>query len=189
MKKAFTLVELLVGVSIIVVAFTLATNYFIRGVRVQKRVLDLREVLDSLSYVLEYTASQLRMAKRDDVAIEFPGLGSQTKNCLTKNEGNFETPETPGNSIRFRNYKNQCQRIYLDGGRIKVSFDDGSPLDLTPSYLEVQSLQFIVSGDNVFPKKDTLQPRVTILIQARKRNRPDTQITVQTTISQRDFDY
>jgi len=185
MKKAFTLVELLVGVSIIVVAFTLATNYFIRGVRVQKRVLDLREVLDSLSYVLEYTASQLRMAKRDDVAIEFPGLGSQTKNCLTKNEGNFEAS---GNSIRFRNYKNQCQKIYLDGKRIKVSFDDDSTLDLTPSYLEVQSLQFIVSGDNVSPK-DTLQPRVTILIQAQKTNRPDTQITVQTTISQRDFDY
>jgi len=185
MKKAFTLVELLVGVSIIVVAFTLATNYFIRGVRVQKRVLDLREVLDSLSYVLEYTASQLRMAKRDDVAIEFPGLGSQTKNCLTKNEGNFEAS---GNSILFRNYKNQCQKIYLDGERIKVSFDAGSPLDLTPSYLEVQSLQFIVSGDNVSPK-DTLQPRVTILIKAQKKNRPDTQITVQTTISQRDFDY
>jgi prepilin-type N-terminal cleavage/methylation domain-containing protein len=187
MKKGFTLVELLVGASIIVVVFSTTSYYFLRGTTMQRRILDQRQVLDSLSYVLEYTTSQLRLAKRDDVAIEFPGIGSQTKNCLpTKNEGNFEVS---GNSILFRNYKNQCQRIYLDGGRIKVSFDGGSSLDLTPSYVEVQSLQFVVRGDEVSPVRDNLQPRVTVSIKAQKKGRPETQITVQTTVSQRDLDY
>jgi hypothetical protein len=104
----------------------------------------------------------------------------------TKNEGNFEVS---GSSILFRNYKNQCQRIYLEGGRIKVSFDGGSSLDLTPSYVEVQSLQFVVRGDEVSPVRDNLQPRVTVSIKAQKKDRPETQITVQTTVSQRDLDY
>jgi len=189
MKKGFTLIELLVSTSIIVIIFVLTVDYFLRGATTQRRTLALREVLDSLSYVLEYSASQLRMAKRDDVAIEFPELGPQTKNCLiTKNEGNFEV-SIDGRSILFRNYKNQCQRIFLQDGKIKVSFDGGSPLNLTPSSLEVQELRFVVLGDTVSPVKDNLQPKVTVLIKAQSKNNPETQITVQTTISQRDFDY
>lgn len=181
MKKAFTLIELLVGMGIFSLVMASTTGFFITALRAQRKALILREIIDNASYVLEYTGAALRMAKKDDIEIR----GDSTS-CLEGTEINYET--TGENKIRFRNYKlNVCQEFFLESGRIKEKRDGVENFEyyLTPNDLEVTKLKFNVSGDDL---GDNLQPRVTILLEIQKKGQPETKISVQTTISQRDLD-
>lgn len=179
MKGAYTLIELLVAISIFSLVVAGFTDFFISALRVQRKTLAFREIVDSASYVLDYMARSLRMAKKDDIEIR----GVQ-KNCLAGNKINYEVLSGQS-AIKFRNYNNQCQRFFLDGGRIKEE-REGESYFLTSSNLDVINLKFFLSGDS---PGDNLQPRVTILIEIQKRGQPETKTLVQTTISQRDLDF
>ncbi len=183
-EKGYTLIELLVGISIFSLVAAGFTGFFVSALRAQRKVLALREVIDSASYVLEYMAQALRMAKRDDIEIR-----GRTKNCLVGNEINYEIVGV--SEIKFRYYnsvadEDQCVNFFLESATARLKERrEGVENYLTPNNLAISNLKFFVSGDTV---GDTFQPRVTILLEIQKRNQPETKISVQTTISQRDLD-
>ncbi len=179
MKRAVTLIELLVTVAIFSLTMASFVGFFIYGVKVQRRVLAQREMIDSASFALDYISRSLRMAKKDDIEIR-----GSTKNCLLKFRGNYEVAQNQS-EIKFRNHNNQCQRFFLEGGRIKEA-KDNEQYFLTPTTLEITKLKFSILGDDA---QDTLQPRVTIFLELQRRGQPETKISVQTTVSQRDLDF
>jgi prepilin-type N-terminal cleavage/methylation domain-containing protein len=172
--RSFTLIELLVVIGIFSIAIGAISGIFISGISSQRRVLADQEILNQISYAIEYMGRAIRMAKKDDISIS-----GQTKNCLLGDKVNFEIPTQ--SEIKFRNYQNQCQRFYLSSNQI-FEDKDGTVLAITSPKIKVNSLKFRVSGES---QNDTLQPRVTIFMEIESRGR---KLQFQTTISQRDID-
>jgi prepilin-type N-terminal cleavage/methylation domain-containing protein len=176
--RGFTLMELLVVIAIFSIAIGAISGIFVSGLSSQRRVLAEQEILNQISYAIEYMGRAIRMAKKDDIS-----FSGQIKNCLSGDKINYETPTE--SELRFRNYQNQCQRFFLSGNQIyeQKDYDIGAPqFPLTSPALKVNSLKFRISGQN---QTDNLQPRVTIFIEVERRGR---KFQLQTTISQRDLD-
>lgn len=176
--KGFTLIELLVVITIFSIAIGAISGIFILGLSSQRKVLADQEILNQMSYAIEYMGRAIRMAKKDDVS-----FAEQIKNCLSGNKVNYENPSE--SELRFRNYQNQCQRFFLSGNQIyeQKDYDTGGPqFPLTSPALRINSLKFRVSGES---QADNFQPRVTISVEVESRGR---KLQFQTTISQRDLD-
>jgi prepilin-type N-terminal cleavage/methylation domain-containing protein len=172
--RGFTLMELLVVIAIFSIAIGAISGIFVSGLSSQRRVLAEQEILNQISYVIEYMGRAIRMAKKDDIS-----FSGQTKNCLSGSKVNYETPTET--EIKFRNYLNQCQRFYLSANQI-FEDKDGTILALTSPTIKVNTLKFRVFGES---QDDTYQPRVTIFMEVERGGR---KLQFQTTISQRDVD-
>ncbi len=183
--SGFTLIEMMVAVTIFVILITAFTGFFIRVIQMQKRVSDSQEMIGNISYNLEYMSRAIRMARKD-----MEGL------CLTTagKNNNYETNEERSR-IRFLNYENRCQEFFLENGRLKEnrSTDNSSdnfqpPLPLTQVGLDVISFQL---GPSVsWGQDDLLQPSITFLLEAVSKGQihdPQLRIKVQTTVSQRNL--
>jgi len=175
-NNAYTLIEVLVAVTIFSFIIAGPTGLFITSLRGQRKALAIMEIVDNSSYALEYISRALRMAKKDDLG----GI-----NCLLGDKVNYELTHS-GQGIKFRNYNDECQEFYLEGGQLKEN-RAGNILPLTLADLEIPagSLKFQLTGQT---QGDDLQPRLTISFEIRKQNQPETKIRLQTTISQRNLD-
>ena len=184
--KGYTLIEIMVAVGIFFAIIAAPSGFFVGSLKGQQRALASQELLDNVSYALEYISRSLRMAKKDDIEIK----GITCNCCPSGDRVNYEVTDQ-SQRIIFRNYDNKCQEFYLDdGGRLKES-KDGVINYLTSDDLEVVSLQFTVVGESQFDDP-SLQPKVTLFLEV-KGNRgsdPSLQpvIKIQTTISQRNLD-
>jgi len=189
----YTLIEVLVSVSIFVVSIAIPTTFFISSLRGQNKALGLRDVADHASYVLEHMSRSLRMAQKET------GI---PKTCLSSYGLNYEETSTRdlgpqsdtynGPGIRFINYHGDCQEIFLDDNEkvIKQSTKQGvswpEPLPLTASNLQVNEMKFEVLGGDQY---NDIQPRVTILLGLAKQGAIIvSELRIQTTISQRNLD-
>jgi len=169
MKNAFTSVELPVVTGIFSLIVGAISGLFISGVSSQKRILAEQELLSQTSYVIEYMSRALRMAKKDDGT------------CI----GDKLNYKIEGAGIKFRNYKDECQKFYLEGGQLKES-RAGTILPLTSTALRINSFRLNSSGETQY---DDLQPKVTIFLEILGRGqRYQPKLQIQTTISQRNLD-
>ena len=171
LNRGFTLVELMVSITIFSLIVGATAGIFISSSRTQRQALISREALDNLSYTLEYMSRSLRMANKD---LDGGCLGVGYNYLSTHN----------GHGIKFLNYNNECQEFFLDTSdkRLKESKNGAAPLPLTSEGLTIKSCNFSLSGER---QDDNLQPRVTIAlgieIEGFKTN-------IQTTVSQRNLD-
>jgi len=183
MKKGFTLVEVLAGIFIFVLVVGTATSLLVSAFSAQRRALALREIIDSASYVIDYMARAISMAKK--MGIEIRGDSTVCPGGLT---GKNYIVGIPNQSITFRTYKlNECQTFELETSTRRIREIRGAQENyLTPGSLEVTNLRFFVQGDD---PGDNLQPKVTIFLEIQKRGQPETKISLQTTITQKDLDF
>jgi len=166
MKKGFTLVELLVSMTIFLIVMVSVIELFISGIKTQKKTLALQTLSDNTSYAVEYMSRKIRMAKKD-----------LTSGC------NFESV---ADGIRFLNYEKEDQWFILDNGQIKEKQGSDSGFTaLTSDNFQVNKLSFGLSGEC---QADNLQPRVTIVMEIRTKEVEPQILNIQTTISQRDLD-
>lgn len=179
-KKGYTLIEVLVAVTIFSFIIAGPTGLFITSLRGQRKALATMEIVDNSSYALEYISRALRMAKKD-----LDGF------CISTGS-NYQNPGGDISKIRFLNYQGLCQEFSSSTGQLgerkssdKTAGNLGQFLALTPTDLEITFLKFQLTGQT---QDDDLQPRVTILFEIRKRTQPETKIRLQTTISQRNLD-
>ena len=173
-SKGLTLIETLVAVTIFAIIVGAISGLFISAIRTQRRVLATQELLDQTSYVLEYMGRTLRMAKKDK---DGDCTGTAEKNYISLGVDNIWFMDYNGDCVGFDNTDYQIKKYTASG-----------IFDLTSSKIKVNTLKFIISGDNL--PDDKFQPRVTIFLEAEGReaagSRPKVQI--QTSISQRNLD-
>ncbi len=188
MNKSYTLIEVLVAVSIFTIIIAAPTGFLVGSLKGQQKALASQKLLDNASYTLEYISRSLRMAKKELSCSEI--TNPATCSCL-KTQGygyNYENPNGDVSAIRFINYKEECQEFFLEGDRLKES-KDGVENYLTSDDLEITSLKFKLSGES---QTDADQPRVTLFLEIKggKGQMPETRplIKIQTTISQRNLD-
>jgi prepilin-type N-terminal cleavage/methylation domain-containing protein len=178
-NKGYTLIEVLVAIGIFIILLAAPTGFFVSALKSQKKALASQELIDNVSYTLEYISRALRMAKKDvdGVCIE-SGLNYQTTRG--------------GKGIKFVNYQDVCQEFFwdTDEDRLKEIKNGSSPLSLTPGNLEVISFQ--IGPSDSWDQDDYEQPKVTILLEIKGKRSIKTEfqpsIKIQTTISQRNLD-
>ena len=171
-NKGYTLIEMLVAITMFTVTVGAISGIFISAIRTQRRILATQELLDQTSYVLEYMGRALRMAKKDS-----------NGTCITAGN-NYENPSGIS-SIRFIDYNGVCTEYFLDTGQLKKTAG-GTTSELTSTKLYVNSLKFNLSGEL---GSDILQPRVTIFLEILGRGTTERpKIQIQTSISQRPLD-
>jgi prepilin-type N-terminal cleavage/methylation domain-containing protein len=182
-NKGYTLIEILVGISVFLILIAISVNFFVSSLEMQQKALLSQRMLDNISYTIEYMSRALRMAQKDKVG-----------SCVGVNN-NYATTTTGIGGIKFLNYRGECWEFYRSATstankvRNLVFANGAATSTLTSEFLDVVSFKIVPSGWN---SGDTLQPRVTLFLDVKmmKGNKPELQptIKIQTTISQRNLD-
>lgn len=172
-NKAFTLVEILVSVSIFSIAITIVTQTFVYAVRLQKQFLATTESINEISYLMEYMTRSIRMAKKDI-----------TGSCLSVAKLNYEITRS-GSGIKFKASNDVCREFYLENQTLNEIRNVDPPLNLTSPKIKV--LSFNIGPSDSWDQDDYEQPKVTIYIEL-KSITDNSKIRIQTTVSQRNPD-
>lgn len=172
MNKAFSIIELLVVVLIFSIVIGAAVGVFVSALKIQKYNLSHQQLLNQVSYAMEYMDRSIRMAMDDELGLCIPSWADY----LVSNGGQ---------KIEFMNYEGNCQEFYLSGTQLTFfnSNIHPNPLPLTSDDFTVTSLQFSLIDTN------NTQPRVTITMEIEGNllgSRP--KMRIQTTVSQRNLD-
>jgi prepilin-type N-terminal cleavage/methylation domain-containing protein len=174
MKKGFTLLEILIAITVFSIIVTSFLSLFGSAFTYQRESLSKAYLLNNGSYITGYISRNLRMAKKE--------LGTPAT-CLSTRGLNYELT-SGGQGIKFIDYQESCNEIYLENNVIKVD-RDGTVENLTPSNITVENLEFSVSGAS---QDDLIQPKVTFTIELNGQSEPVQTLNFQTTISQRQLD-
>jgi len=194
-QKGFTLVEIIVVMSVFLFVIGAIFLVFISSVS-QQRITMLKQVsINETSYVFEYMSKALRMAKR----------ATLTDGCIPDGYIYQLTEDDDGVylGIKFLNYLYEtplCDEFYLDKDTKILMEKKGTDaaVPLTSNKLKINSIRFGINGANgcydtakpscpngaFFSDIDKIQPRVTILLNFQIE---DEQRTIQTTVSQRNL--
>jgi len=173
-NKGFTLVELLVSISIFSLIVSAMSGAFVSTIRAQRKSVAFQQLLQQTSYLEEYMSRSIRMGKKD---INGTCIGEKSNYEITRS----------GNGIEFMNYNGNCEEFYLSGLELRQN-KNNVDLALTSSNLIVENINIELSGNS---QTDNFQPRVTIFLKIKGAgSKPEEQpeIKIQTTISQRNPD-
>ena len=163
--EGVTLIELMVSIAVFSLVVVSVSGIFATSVKLQRRSVAYQQLLDQTSYLSEYMSRAVRMAKKD-----LNGL------CTGTAKLNYEFS---GQCLKFRNYKDQCQKFCLDGARIKDQNGDY----LTSGDLNILSFSVNLSGQT---QNDNVQPKVAISFDI--QGKENLRLKIQTAVSQRNLD-
>lgn len=183
-NKGFSLIEMLVVVFIFSLIIGSVMGVFVSAIKIQKYNLSHQQLLNQVSYAMEYVERSIRMAvKADGTECSF---SNQNYRLLDSNR-----------RIQFKRYMGMqgsnpvyvCQEYYLDSDLLTSYNDDiySTSLPLISDEYEVTFLRFNAIGEAGPP--DNTQPRITIVMEVQgKILGPDPKMRIQTTVSQRNLD-
>jgi prepilin-type N-terminal cleavage/methylation domain-containing protein len=166
-KNGFTMIELLVAMSLFVIVISLVSGVFVRALRSQRQIVGLIAANSNAALALEQMMREMRTLK------------------LTDSNGNPSPPEVSdsGEEISFINAKDEPVTYKLDTDEKGIGFLSRNNERLTAENVSVRKLNFILSATSPFP------PRITIAVQLSPTNigLENSFINLQTTVSARTF--
>ena len=171
-KRGFSLIEVLVSVSLFVIIIMSATEIFKMVIEGQRNAIASQNVQESLKYFFEVIGKEMRMARRND--------GS----CINVPVGQiFHVSNNGlGDVLYFKNYYSQCVAYQLatdnNTQRFRISRNLNSGF-ISPQRINIEALRFSL---------DTLgQPTVTVSMKAWAvgENRFKSEMEIQTSITSR----
>lgn len=163
-RDGFTVVELIVGMSVFAILITVAVGAFIQAIRTQRLLTNLMEVNNNAGLVLEQLAREVRTG--------YLFCGDGTVAC-----DNVSSP-----SLNFKNFEGTSVSYGLANGAITRTVG-GARVALTASDVNIRNLNFIIDQKNA----NLCNPwRVTILMEVASRNPAVNQfVPLQSTVSSR----
>lgn len=179
-RNGFTLIEILVSVSIFAVIILSVTSIFKLAIDGQRSAIATQNVQESLKYFLEVTAKEMRMAQKDN------GVCSD----IPDDEIFVVIAQTATNDVlHFKNYDGECVYYFLatDGKtqRFKIKREKGLVTKedfISPSKIRINDLHFVLSG-----LAADEQHKVTLNLNANSLDsgKFDSNMTLQTSITSR----
>lgn len=181
--KAFTLIEVMVAVSIFAMVMLVSTGAVFSIVEANKKAHSIKSVMTNLNFALESMSRDIRVGSGYDCV---PSTLSVTDDC----------PFTPGDSFMYRankdvngdgNFDSNDKIIFSKSGTGIVKQVLGSTaIPITASEINVTNLKFYVSGA---ASPGGAQPKLTMIIQGYSgAGKTRSEFNIQTTVSQRASD-
>jgi len=181
---AFTLIEVLISVTLFSVIVLAVTSLFKLSIDAQRNSIATQNVQESLKYFLEVTAKEIRMAQRNSgPCFMFPA--DKVFHKMTFNVGG-----SPYDQLFFKNYYGECvvYSIDLDSAgnkRFKISrIKNGVTVSgfISPAKINISKLNFSLSQNT-----STGQPMVTINLRANYMGNQaeESEIVLQTSLTSR----
>lgn len=186
---AFTLIELMVAVSIFAIVMMVGVGALLSMVSVNKRTQAINAVMNNLNAAVEEMARSIRVGTtyhcETSAAYLPPSEYSYPQDCAQGGGKLLGFEPTGGDPL-----EESDQEVYrLNGTHIERSKDAGqSWVALTAPEVEITDFQFYVNGTDAYPA-DSVQPRVMISIRGSAQiEGGSTDFLVQTTVTQRLLD-
>ena len=189
--KGFTLIEVMVSVSIFAMVMLIATGSVFSIVEANKKTHTLKSVMTNLNFALESMAREIRVGFRY-------ACGSSVALSATANCSNGDTTfrfkanhdvDADGNYDAADNNDQVEYSISADNRIMKRVYGNNSSfLAITASEIHITALKFYVTGAGTseFPGK---QPKVVITIQGYAgSDTTQSAFNIETTLSQRAID-
>lgn len=209
-QSGFTLIEVLVSLSIFTMVVTAAVSVLLTMVDANNKAQNLQSAMTNLSFVLDSMTREIRTGSdyycQNNSASNIPGLsatlptsGNSTNNCSTGN-GNLSfsfnegggsiTGSCSGSSriaYRYNPDDLSIERRVCDGDGV---LGHNKPADwqrITALEVDITSFQFVVTGTD---RTDDISPTVTIYAVGQAGNviGLETEFAVQTTVTQQALD-
>jgi prepilin-type N-terminal cleavage/methylation domain-containing protein len=177
-SAGFTLIELIVSISLFTIIIMSTTQIFSLAISSQRSAIASQNVQESLKYFLEVINKEMRMAQKD------------TENICGIPEGEIfviSSDSNNNNILRFKNYYDECvsYSLVVDPSvdttqRFKITRSALSGF-ISPAKITIDHLYFIL--------KDTedIQPMITLNLEAHAlgETKFKSKMTLQTSISSR----
>ncbi|MCX6795112.1 MAG: prepilin-type N-terminal cleavage/methylation domain-containing protein [Candidatus Falkowbacteria bacterium] len=166
-QEAFSLIEVIVSVSLFVIIMLSTTETFRLVVVGQRKAIAAQNVQESLKYFLETTAKEIRMAKKNEgfcgTVAPFNYLGNDDIYAIAL------APNGNGQALVFRNFYDECVAYYLGNasstGRFIVTRNTHS-MPISPARVNVSLLSFLVANYNFSGAGEVMRPLVTMRVRA-----------------------
>jgi len=173
MKKGFTLIELMVAISIFIIVMTISMSSIIGVFDANRKSRSLKTVLTNLNLAVESMSKEMRFGKNYHCGSS--GTLSLPQNC-------------PGGDIfmSFLSSENVQITYRLAGQIIEKKVDNGEYIAVTAPEIIIDDLTFYTLGTGA---TDSLQPKVIIKIKGHAgANKGQSDFILQTLVSQRVLD-
>lgn len=177
----FTLIELMTSVSVFAIVMIISMGTIITVLDANRKSQSLRSVMDNLNSTMESMTRAIRFG--DNYHCGVSGMLNQPLDCSS------------GSSVlTIRDSSGEQITYMLSGGRLMQVLSGNVTYYLTSPDIVIQNVSFRVFGS--YPNSggttnDSLQPQVIMVIGGYVGGKINTRsyFTLQTTISQRKFDY
>jgi prepilin-type N-terminal cleavage/methylation domain-containing protein len=172
MKKGFTLIELMVAVSIFIIVMTISMGSIIGVFDANRKSRSLKTVLNNLNLAVESMSKEMRFGKN--------------YHCISS--GDITSPQNCASGDKFMSFlsSDNLQIVYkLNGTTIEKSIDGGGTyIAVTAPEIVIDDLTFYTFGADI---TDTLQPKVIMKIKshAGTTDKGRSDFTLETLVSQR----
>jgi len=175
-KKGFTLVEMLIAVSLFIVVVTISIGALLSVFDANKKAQTSKTVVDNLNLSIENMARTVRFGSN-----YYCGINSNINSVRDCNGGTSL-------SVTFKGARVIYKWNGTENDPIRKSEDGGSNYtDITAPETKIQCLKFYVFGTDT---SDTSQPYVIAVIKGYVGDKPSTQtaFSIETLMSQRTLD-
>ena len=202
-EKGFSLIEMIVSLGLFSVVITIAVGALLVMVNADRQLQAEQSVMSNLAFALDSMTRELRTGSNYycytanssggifDGSDSQEGLSNSTNDCtIGRQSSAFQGVSfyEGGNSIS----KTANRILYFYNPDTKSLFrrvGDNSAESLISSNLEIIDAQFFVSGSDILSvRDDTVQPSITIYLEAREKDVVDKTYQIQTTVNQRILD-
>ncbi len=180
--KGFTLLEMLIAVSVFSTVATMSVGTLLAVSDAQQKILTLRITQDNLGYVFDTMGKEIRTGTSYHCGTGVDDFSIAPRDCV--DGGLSFTFLSGGNAVTYQIRAGRMERIFMGGTPSQVISV------LTPSGITIKNLKFYVWGSLPASGGDYYQPRVLIIMQgtAGVKERTKSSINIQTMISQRALD-
>jgi prepilin-type N-terminal cleavage/methylation domain-containing protein len=179
-KAGFSLMEMLLAVSIFVIIILSATRIFQLVVQGQRQAIAAYHVQENLKYFFEVMSKEVRMAKMDTAGDCYPTYAVD------------QLYVAEGDSLYFKNFEGECvtYSIQTDEGINRFRIERGTKGGyITTSNININSLKYDIKY-SASAGLQTEQPSVTVNVEAEAvaSELDKSQMTLQTTITSRYYE-
>ena len=177
-RRAFTLVEVLVSLSVFSLVMLIATGSIFTIVDANKKSHALKSVMTNLNFALESMAREIRVG----TAFVCPSTGGD---CPTEGSSSFRF--VSNRDLDLVGGNDPVEYAFSNGRIFKQRFGiDASPVPITAEEIVITHMMFYVIGSG---SGDLKQPRVVMVISGYVgTGKTKSTFNIQTAISQRSID-
>ena len=173
--EGFTLMEMLVAVTLFSIVITICLGIFISSLQANKTFIRMQKVQNDIRYLIDIISKEIRLGTID---YDYNGYAGNITN--------------PVSILALRDSSNDSVYFRFNNKAVQMGFDDINWSDLTTTNIEIESMDFyIIPSSNPFTAnpETVAQPMVLLYLHAyyNEAGSMDGNLRIQTVISSRQY--